>query len=96
MLIWFLVPGKQWHAPKTAFRPTAGQTSYAKRTEDRKAMAAMKAKEKEMKDEKEAGRQVLLVSLFPVARRKAKFGVTVAANTSYQGQESCERGERAV
>jgi len=50
--------GKQWHDQKTAFRPKAGLTSYAKRTEERKALAAVKAKEKEMKDEKEAERQV--------------------------------------
>jgi hypothetical protein len=52
------VPGKQWHKPKTAFRPKAGSSSFEKRQEERKAMAAVKAKEKEMKDEKEAGRQV--------------------------------------
>lgn len=50
--------GKQWHAQKSAFRPKAGHTSYEKRTQERKAMAAMKAKEKEMKDEKEDERQV--------------------------------------
>lgn len=50
--------GKQWHAQKSAFRPTSGQTSYEKRTIERKAMAAMKAKEREMKDEKEDERQV--------------------------------------
>lgn len=50
--------GKQWHAQKSAFRPKFGQTSYEKRTAGRKAMTAMKAKEKEMKDEKEDERQV--------------------------------------
>ena len=50
--------GKQWHAQKSAFRPTSGQTSYEKRTAGRKAMTAMKAKEQEMKDEKEDERQV--------------------------------------
>ncbi|OAA32849.1 Cgr1 family protein [Moelleriella libera RCEF 2490] len=49
--------GKQWHAPKKAFRPTRGLTSYEKRTKERNAMAQMKAKEKEMKDEKEAARK---------------------------------------
>lgn len=57
MFIWCGI-GKNWHAPKKAFRPTAGQTSYAKRLEERKAMAVMKEKEKEMKEEKEATRQV--------------------------------------
>ena len=50
--------GKQWHAQKSAFRPTSGQTSYEKRTVERKAMTALRAKEKEMKDEKEKERQV--------------------------------------
>ncbi|KAM0802445.1 hypothetical protein BDR22DRAFT_844605 [Usnea florida] len=49
--------GKQWHPQKSAFRPTTGQTSYEKRSAGRKAMIAMKAKEKEMKDEKEDERQ---------------------------------------
>ena len=50
--------GKQWHTPKTAFRPRAGQLSYEKRTLRRKAIAAMKAKEKEMRNEKNDERQV--------------------------------------
>ena len=50
--------GKQWHAPRSAFRPRAGNSTYEKRTEERKAIAAVKAKEKEMKEEKEAERQV--------------------------------------
>ncbi|KAH8820349.1 Cgr1 family-domain-containing protein [Xylogone sp. PMI_703] len=49
--------GKQWHEPKSAFRPKAGNTSYEKRLEARKAAAAVKAKEREMKEEKEAERQ---------------------------------------
>ncbi|MCJ1429564.1 hypothetical protein MMC29_007479 [Sticta canariensis] len=49
--------GKHWHAQKSAFRPKAGYTSYSKRINERKAMDAMKAKEKAMKDEKEAARQ---------------------------------------
>lgn len=52
------IPGKQWHAPKKAFRPGSGLTSFEKRAKDRVALAAMKAKEKEMKDEKQAERQV--------------------------------------
>jgi rRNA-processing protein CGR1 len=50
--------GKQWHFTKTAFRPKAGNGTYEKREIERKAMAAVKAKEKEMKDEKDADRQV--------------------------------------
>jgi rRNA-processing protein CGR1 len=55
-----LFPGKQWHDNKTAFRPRANQTSWDKRTAERKALAAIKAKEKELKEEKEAERQVRL------------------------------------
>jgi rRNA-processing protein CGR1 len=43
---------------KTPFRPTAGQTSYAERLRERKNMAALKEKEKEMRQEKVAERQV--------------------------------------
>ena len=50
--------GKQWHESKSAFRPKAGGSSWEKRQEERKSMAAVKAKEKEMKEEKEAERQV--------------------------------------
>ncbi|KAG4434383.1 hypothetical protein IFR05_010116 [Cadophora sp. M221] len=50
--------GKQWHEPKTAFRPKAGNGTYEKRQAERLAMVAVKAKEKEMKDEKEAARKV--------------------------------------
>ena len=56
-------PGKQWREQKKAFRPTAGLTSYALRAEQRKALVAVKEKEKEMKDEKAAERQVC--SYFP-------------------------------
>ncbi|KAI0842023.1 hypothetical protein F5Y06DRAFT_258844 [Hypoxylon sp. FL0890] len=49
--------GKQWHAPRKAFRPGSGLTSYEARQKLRMKTAAMKAKEKEMKDEKEAERQ---------------------------------------
>ncbi|CAD0089737.1 unnamed protein product [Aureobasidium vineae] len=52
------LPGKQWHENKKAFRPTAGQTSYAKRQAKDQALAVVKAQEKEMKEEKEAERQV--------------------------------------
>lgn len=47
------VNGKNWHAPKKAFRPTAGQTSYAKRKQQDDMKKATKAREQEMKDEKE-------------------------------------------
>jgi len=50
--------GKQWHENKTAFRPTGGLSSYEKRQGKRKELETMKVKEKELKDEKEAQRQV--------------------------------------
>lgn len=50
--------GKQWHPVKKAFRPKAGNTSYERRKANDEAIAATKAKVKEMKEEKEAARQV--------------------------------------
>ncbi|KAJ9615678.1 rRNA-processing protein cgr1 [Cladophialophora chaetospira] len=64
------VNGKNWHAPKTAFRPTSGQTSYAKRKEQDKANQIIKAREQEMKDEKEAERNRRIQAIKD--RRKAK------------------------
>ncbi|KAG6999272.1 hypothetical protein G7Y79_00036g072280 [Physcia stellaris] len=49
--------GKQWHAPRTAFRPTSGQTPYSKRIAVQKAASVTKAREREMKAEKEGERQ---------------------------------------
>jgi rRNA-processing protein CGR1 len=43
---------------KSAFRPKAGNDTYEKRNAERVAMNVVKAKEKEMKEEKEAERQV--------------------------------------
>lgn len=62
--------GKQWHERKTAFRLKVGNSSYAKRVEDRKAMETMKAKEKEMKLEKEEIRNRRIEALR--AKRLAK------------------------
>lgn len=50
--------GKNWHDTKKAFRPGAGLTSYAKRLEARKHQEAVKEREREMREEKEAERQV--------------------------------------
>ncbi|CAD0114934.1 unnamed protein product [Aureobasidium uvarum] len=62
--------GKQWHENKKAFRPTAGQTSYAKRQAKDQALAVVKAQEKEMKEEKEAERQRRITAL--KEKREAK------------------------
>lgn len=43
---------------KKAFRPKAGNTSYQQRKANDLAVALVKAKEKEMKEEKEQARQV--------------------------------------
>ncbi|TGO22409.1 hypothetical protein BPAE_0169g00160 [Botrytis paeoniae] len=55
--------GKQWHPVKKAFRPKAGNTSYEKRKANDEAIAATKAKEKEMKEEKEAARQAHITKI---------------------------------
>lgn len=65
-----ITTGKQWHEPKSAFRPKAGNGTYEKRQEERKFMAAVKAKEKEMKEEKEAERQVGYGSAVCVMRKE--------------------------
>ncbi|KAB5536428.1 hypothetical protein GE09DRAFT_327379 [Coniochaeta sp. 2T2.1] len=62
--------GKQWHEPKKAFRPASGLTPYEKRAKDRVTMAMVKAKEKEMKDEKEAARKARIETI--KAKRAAK------------------------
>ncbi|RDL38584.1 rRNA-processing protein [Venustampulla echinocandica] len=55
--------GKQWHAPRSAFRPKAGNSGWDKRQVERKALETVKAKEKEMKEEKEAERQRRITSI---------------------------------
>jgi rRNA-processing protein CGR1 len=62
--------GKQWHTPKSAFRPTAGQTTYVKRMELKKAEQATKALEREMKEAKEDERNRRVQAIKD--RRKAK------------------------
>ena len=62
--------GKTWHAPKDPFRPTAGQTSYAKRKEQDKAVQVTKARERELKEEKEEERNRRIQAIKD--RRKAK------------------------
>ncbi|EXJ88290.1 hypothetical protein A1O1_05220 [Capronia coronata CBS 617.96] len=64
------VNGKNWHAPKKPFRPTAGQTSYAKRKEQDEIKRAIKAKEQELKDEQEQERAHRIQVIRD--RRKAK------------------------
>ncbi|KAK3116176.1 rRNA-processing protein cgr1 [Teratosphaeriaceae sp. CCFEE 6253] len=49
--------GKQWHETRKAFRPTAGQTPYAKRAAKQAQEAEVKKLETEMKAEKEEERQ---------------------------------------
>ncbi|KAK3654643.1 rRNA-processing protein cgr1 [Elasticomyces elasticus] len=49
--------GKQWHETRKAFRPTSGQTPYAKRAAKNAQEAEVKKLETEMKAEKEEERQ---------------------------------------
>ena len=49
--------GKHWHENRKAFRPTSGQTSYAKRVQKQAQEAEVKKVEVEMKAEKEEERQ---------------------------------------
>lgn len=62
--------GKNWHPLKTAFRPTAGQTSYQQRMALRKTSLATKMLEREMKEEKVAERDRRVQGIKD--RRKAK------------------------
>ena len=62
--------GKNWHAPKKAFRPVSGQTPFAKRMQQDAVKKATKAKEQEMKDEKEEERNRRIQAIKD--RRKAK------------------------
>ncbi|KAK3341405.1 hypothetical protein B0T25DRAFT_573791 [Lasiosphaeria hispida] len=64
------VNGKQWHAPRSAFRPGSGLTSYDQRAKERAKQAIVKAKENELKEEKEAERQKRVARI--KERREAK------------------------
>jgi hypothetical protein len=74
----------QWHAPKKAFRPTAGLSSYEQRAKERAAMAQVKAKEKEMKQEKEEERQVR----WCFARLAERFASAATLLTDMHSDES--------
>ncbi|KAL0640298.1 rRNA-processing protein cgr1 [Maublancomyces gigas] len=55
---------KQWKPAKAAFRPKAGTSKpWEVRLGERKAMAAMKAREKELKDEKETAKRARITAL---------------------------------
>nr|POF26355.1 rrna-processing protein cgra [Quercus suber] len=76
------VNGKQWHETKKAFRPTAGQTSYAKRVARESQQAETKKLEQEMKTEKEAERQRKVQAIKDkraAKEEKARDGAWVAA-----------------
>lgn len=89
--------GKQWHAPKTAFRPGSGLTSYEKRAKERVALAAMKAKEKEMKDEKEAERQVRQeLRSDQISRRTKLTDNGTETGNSNQGETRSQGGEGTI
>jgi len=71
--------------PRKAFRLKTNGKSYAKREEERKALAEMKARENAMKEEKEAERQVSITAGTKWTAVADTF--ITATNTSYQGQE---------
>ncbi|MCJ1432993.1 hypothetical protein MMC27_002352 [Xylographa pallens] len=58
--------------PRPPFRPTASLTPYSKRLASRTALAATKAKEKEMKAEKETARQERIAAIKDKRARKAE------------------------
>jgi len=64
------VNGKNWRTTKKPFRPTAGMTSYAKRKEQDEIKQAIKAREQELKDEKEQDRSRKIQAIKD--RRKAQ------------------------
>ena len=62
--------GKNWHSVKKAFRPTAGQTTYEKRKLLDGERRVTKAREQEMREEKEEERNRRIQIMKD--RRKAK------------------------
>ncbi|GAM90502.1 hypothetical protein ANO11243_085460 [Dothideomycetidae sp. 11243] len=62
--------GMNWHETKKPFRPTSGQTAYAKRAARDKELSVTKAHEKELKEEKDAERQRRIQAIKD--RRQAK------------------------
>ncbi|KAI5787141.1 hypothetical protein EDC01DRAFT_174685 [Geopyxis carbonaria] len=66
--------GKQWKPTKTQFRPgmSSARKSYEARQVDRIALAAMKAREKEMKDEKVQARADLVAKIKEKREKKAE------------------------
>ena len=64
------IAGKIWHTQRSAFRPTAGLGSYSKRKGLEQARQATKAREQEMKAEKEGERNKRVQAIKD--RRKAK------------------------
>lgn len=84
--------GKQWHPVKKAFRPKAGNTSYEKRKQQDEAVAATKAKENEMKEEKEALRQVSVNWTLSWVNLIIRIG----PYNQNQGKARQQRGKRTI
>lgn len=95
--------GKNWKSIKTAFRPHAavsGTSRWEKRAQERKHLETVKAKEREMKEEKEAVRQVCLDTSLPSLLRcsilpNCNRGPT-ETNQSAEGETGEEGGEGAL
>lgn len=86
---------------KSAFRPKAGNDTYEKRNAERVAMNVVKAKEKEMKEEKEAervvsDRQTRERTAFITKGYRAIANMFTEEDNSAQGQARCEGGEGAI
>ena len=64
--------GKNWHAPRAAFRPNKSLTSFKKQRASAQALAATKAKETEMRTEKKEARDQLVTAIREKRERKAE------------------------
>jgi hypothetical protein len=88
-----ILTGKQWHEPRKAFRPASGLTSYEKRAKDRVAQTLVKAKEKELKDEKESERQVRWFHSSRGGHQGRRLISFPNAETHYRAKrEACRQG----
>ncbi|RPB24774.1 Cgr1-domain-containing protein [Terfezia boudieri ATCC MYA-4762] len=88
------VNGKNWKPQKTAFRPQLGhKTTWEARSKARKHQELVKAKEKELRDEKEAVRQKHITTL-KEKREKAAEKARYAALAEKMHKKRVERLKR--
>lgn len=84
--------GKAWHHPSKAFRPTSGQTSYARRVAREAQEKEVKTLEKEMEAEKEEERQVGCYQYVCISKGLCADW-SLAEDSRHQGPPSSQRGE---